>query len=290
VCAEHAAECFSTHTCASQQFIFSIISCSMCFLFCRRALLLSLSHPLFLISSLSLLSYPPSLISSFLLTLFNQLRNSQEGVVDRTLIANLLVSYFAKKRYRGMRLCRLWTTHCHFLPTRISFVVVVTILYFLASLHSNHLSLLPHLLYLTHSIPVTSLLPLPLPPVFLLSLFTFPFLQILSQLPLVILSLTLSFSSPHPLFFPSFRSLDVLSLIAKVLFLTDEQLEVVGLKVPSKNIFTTIISSFTPVEPKAPTDIEVRKELYLLFLFIFNMPYSSSNGLLRHVTCGTSAL
>jgi hypothetical protein len=121
----------------------------------------SLSHPLFLISSLSLLSYQPSLISSLFLTLFNQLRNSQEGVVDRTLIANLLVSYFAKKRYRVMRLCRLWTTHCCSLPTRTSFIVVVKILFFLASFHTTRLPLLSHLRYLTHSIPVTSLLPLP---------------------------------------------------------------------------------------------------------------------------------
>jgi hypothetical protein len=154
----------------------------------------SLSHPLFLISSLSLLSYQPSLISSLFLTLFNQLRNSQEGVVDRTLIANLLVSYFAKKRYRVMRLCRLWTTHCCSLPTRISFIVVVKILFFLASFHTTRLPLLSHIRYLTHSIPVTSLLPLPLPAIFLPPLITFPFLHILHRLPLFMPSSSLSTS------------------------------------------------------------------------------------------------
>ena len=54
------------------------------------------------------------------------------------------------------------------------------------------------------------------------------------------------------------RSLDVLNLIAKVLSFSDDQLETVGLRVPSKNIFTTIISSFTPVEAVPSTGVEVR--------------------------------
>ena len=99
----------------------------------------------------------------------------------------------------------------------------------------------------------------------------------LSSIPsLPVTLLTPSLSPPScPYFLPSPistpRSLDVLSLIAKVLFLTDEQLEVVGLKVPSKNIFTTIISSFTPVEPKTAADIEVSEELSLLLCL--SVPY-----------------
>ena len=54
------------------------------------------------------------------------------------------------------------------------------------------------------------------------------------------------------------RSLDVLNLIAKVLSFSDDQLETVGLRVPSKNIFSTIISSFTPVEAVPSTGVEVR--------------------------------
>ena len=107
-------------------------------------------------------------------------------------------------------------------------------------LHSSMPSYQPPLLYSlpprysTHTIPITSLYPSPISPP---------------------------------------RSLDVLSLIAKVLFLTDEQLEVVGLKVPSKNIFTTIISSFTPVEPKIASDIEVSKEPCLCLLLCLSVPY-----------------
>jgi hypothetical protein len=56
--------------------------------------------------------------------------------------------------------------------------------------------------------------------------------------------------------------MDVLSLIAKILNLTDEQLETVGLKVPSKNIFSTIISTFVPGEQKEPTDVEVSNVIY----------------------------
>ena len=52
--------------------------------------------------------------------------------------------------------------------------------------------------------------------------------------------------------------MDVLSLIAKILSLTDDQLEIVGLRVPSKNIFSSIISSFVPGEQKEPpADTEV---------------------------------
>ena len=51
----------------------------------------------------------------------------------------------------------------------------------------------------------------------------------------------------------------MLNLIAKVLSFTDEQLETVGLKVPSKNIFTALISSFTPQDPgTAAAALEVR--------------------------------
>ena len=90
------------------------------------------------------------------------------------------------------------------------------------------------------------------------------------------------------LIFLRIRSLDVLSLIAKVLSFTDDQLETVGLRVPSKNIFTSIISSFTPAEPVTPSDGEVRtdhriinilyffspKIEFLIFLsFLFSFPY-----------------
>lgn len=60
--------------------------------------------------------------------------------------------------------------------------------------------------------------------------------------------------------------MDVLSLIAKILNLTDEQLETVGLKVPSKNIFSSIISSFVPGEQKEPTDAEVSKVMHVTAL------------------------
>lgn len=59
---------------------------------------LPLSHPP---SSLPL-TLPPTISPSLSLTFHPlhviQLRNSQEGVVDRTLIANLLTSYFARRR------------------------------------------------------------------------------------------------------------------------------------------------------------------------------------------------
>ena len=65
--------------------------------------------------------------------------------------------------------------------------------------------------------------------------------------------------------------MDVLSLIAKILSFTDEQLETVGLKVPSKNIFTSIISTFVPGEPKEPTD-EVKKSSLR-----YTVPYGTSS-------------
>ena len=68
------------------------------------------------------------------------------------------------------------------------------------------------------------------------------------------------------------RSLDVLSLIAKVLSFTDDQLETVGLRVPSKNIFTSIISSFTPAEPVAPSDGEVRTDRRIINILYFIFP------------------
>ena len=60
--------------------------------------------------------------------------------------------------------------------------------------------------------------------------------------------------------------MDVLSLIAKILSLTDDQLEIVGLRVPSKNIFSSIISSFVPGEQKEPSaDTEVHCFALLCF-------------------------
>ena len=61
--------------------------------------------------------------------------------------------------------------------------------------------------------------------------------------------------------------MDVLSLIAKILSLTDDQLEIVGLRVPSKNIFSSIISSFVPGEQKEPpADTEVHCALCFALL------------------------
>jgi hypothetical protein len=270
----------------------------LCFLFCREALRFSLSspvlsHPLLhlLILSLTLslissFSHSPSLSSpcsfshplSHLIILFHPLHPVEE-LSGRSRRPNPH-SQFARQLLCEEKVSRdaaLKTVDSTFLLSSAQNDVYCRFKTLVRSI------LLPsHSPPFIPSLPVTwltlSLLP-PSDPN--LSPLSFSYHSSNSSRPhRVIISLTLFFSSPYslshllttsrtPLFlFSSFlshplftRSLDVLSLIAKVLFLTDEQLEVVGLKVPSKNIFTTIISSFTPVEPKLASDIEVRKKI-----------------------------
>ena len=64
------------------------------------------------------------------------------------------------------------------------------------------------------------------------------------------------------------RSKDVLDLISKVLAFNDDQLIIVGLKVPPTDVFTSLLSSIITPPPPPPVNIEVVNYSHSFIVYI----------------------